>query len=86
MDSFATGIKPDPDGTQQSQPMHVDDEDDFEDTGELELPMQPQEVYLVRVPRRLYERWNSADANKDVCIGKIRRGKTTGKVFHVKGR
>lgn len=77
MEDVAT-IKPDPDGTQQTQ--FMDEDDDFEDTGELELPSQPQSVWLLRVPRALFEKWNSINPEQEFCIGKLRRGKSTGKV------
>lgn len=77
-------IKPDPDTVQQPQPM--DEDDDFEDTGELELPPQPENVWLLRVPRVLHEKWSSIDQDdeeeeeEEICIGRVRRGKQSGKV------
>ena len=73
-----SSIKPDPEGIQQSQAMEEDD--DFEDTGELEMPPPPSNVWLLRIPRVLHEQWNKVDQDQEIQVGVIRRGKQSGKV------
>ncbi|KAL9048990.1 MAG: hypothetical protein Q9162_007445 [Coniocarpon cinnabarinum] len=70
-------VKPDPD-VRHPQPMEEDD--DFEDTGELEMPPQPHNVWLLRIPRVLHEQWNKIDQDQEMQIGIIRRGKKSGKL------
>ena len=72
-------IKPDPESSQHLQPM--DEDDDFEDTGELELPPNAEEAWLLRVPRVLHEKWSSVNQDEEICIGRIRKGKSSGKVL-----
>ena len=74
----APGIKPDPDGLQPTQP--IDEDDDFEDTGELELPQQAEHAWLLRVPRVLHEQWAPLNQDQEICVGKIRRNKRTGRL------
>lgn len=74
----ASTIKPDPDSTQEPQPM--DEDDAFEDTGELELPAQPHKVWLLRVPKVLHKAWDVVNEDQEVQLGVLRRNKRTGKV------
>ena len=76
MEMDSPSIKHDPDSLPQSQAM---EEDDYEDTGELEMPAAPEKVWLLRVPRVLHQCWDSIDQDQEIAIGVVRRGKTTGK-------
>ena len=51
-------------------------DDDFEDTGELELPADPPLAHLMRSPKILYENWRSLDDDEEIQLGVLRRYKT----------
>lgn len=72
----ATYIKPDP---ARESPV-ADDDDDYEDTGELAFPRQLQKAWLVRLPKTLYSRWNSLGPDEPMQLGTIRHWKTSNKV------
>lgn len=48
------------------------DEDDFEDTGELTIPPDVKVMWLMRIPRILWETWATADDDEELQIGNIR--------------
>ncbi len=48
------------------------DEDDFEDTGELTIPPDVNGMWLMRIPRILWETWATADDDEELQIGNIR--------------
>lgn len=58
----------------------ADDEYGFEDTGELEIPPEPQSTWLLRIPKMIHEQWAHLDENEEVVIGCIRKFKKTGQV------
>jgi transcription initiation factor TFIIF subunit beta len=69
-----TLIKPDPDAKGAS-PAPFNDEDIYEDAGDLEFNTDPefQKLYLARVPRYLWEAWSKLDDDAEIQIGTIRQ-------------
>lgn len=69
-----TFIKPDPD-TKPASPGVFDDDDIYEDAGDLEFNNDPkfQSVYLARVPKYLWEAWAHLDDDAEIHIGTIRQ-------------
>ncbi|KAI9669094.1 MAG: hypothetical protein M1831_000686 [Alyxoria varia] len=57
------------------------DEDEYEETGELEFPEQPQEAWLTRIPQMLHEEWSDIehDTLTEVRIGYLRTYKNSNK-------
>lgn len=72
-------VKDEEDEVQPLQPM--DDEDAFEDAGELEIPGQPQDTWLLRIPRMLHEQWAKLDQDAELTLGAVKRNKRTGQVY-----
>lgn len=66
----APSIKVDPD-IKDSPMTGVSDELD-EDAGDLDFSNSAQSVWLSRIPRALWENWNSIDEDEEVQIGTIR--------------
>ncbi|KAL2352334.1 transcription initiation factor IIF, beta subunit family protein [Cryomyces antarcticus] len=65
-------IKPDP---EISSPTTVMDEDQYEDTGELQL-FDPNDVtsgvWLTKIPKYLWEAWSTMEDDEQIQIGKLR--------------
>ena len=53
-------------------PSPPSDEDIYEDAGDLDFAGTTQGVYLVRIPKFLWETWAKLDGNDEVQIGTIR--------------
>lgn len=74
----STYIKPEP---AIGSPIAEDNDDDtYEDTGELEFPRKIQQAWLVRLPKSLYAKWNALEADEPVQIGTIRHWKKSNMV------
>jgi len=71
-----TYIKPDP-AIGSPGP---EDDDTYEDTGELYFPRQTQKAWLVRLPKTLYGKWNSLSPDEPIQLGTIRHWKTSNRV------
>jgi len=69
-------IKNDP---ESAMPSIVDDFD-YEDTGELEIPKQQIEAWLLRLPRELYEKWATLAEDQPIQLGHVRHFKNSDKV------
>lgn len=69
-----THIKPDPEGLGAS-PGALSEEDIYEDAGDLEFNQNPSfdALYLAKVPRYMWDAWNSLDDDAEICIGTIRQ-------------
>ncbi|KAF9894629.1 hypothetical protein FE257_006517 [Aspergillus nanangensis] len=50
----------------------IDDEDLYEDAGDLDFASAAQNVWLSRLPRSLWEYWSKLDDDEEVQIGTIR--------------
>lgn len=62
-------IKPDP--ATASTPSAFD-EDDYEDTGELEIPKDPNaKAWLTRLPDWLWEAWADIAEDEEIELGKV---------------
>ena len=63
-------IKPDPDSLGGSPA--AQDEDVYEDAGDLDFSGTEPGLYLTRIPKFLWERWSKLDDNQEVQIGTLR--------------
>ncbi|KAF2459933.1 transcription initiation factor IIF, beta subunit [Lineolata rhizophorae] len=62
-------IKPEPD---TESPGTFLDDDDYEDTGELNIPKDLNSIWLTRVPKWLWEALSKVDDDEEVKIGTIK--------------
>ncbi|PQE04081.1 hypothetical protein CJF31_00003197 [Rutstroemia sp. NJR-2017a BVV2] len=71
-------IKPDPEAAGRT-PRFMDDEDIFEDAGDMSINEDPafQKLWLGRVPKYVWEAWNglSEDLDAEIQIGTIRHSR-----------
>jgi transcription initiation factor TFIIF subunit beta len=71
-------IKPDPEAGGRT-PRFMDDEDIFEDAGDMSINEDPafQKLWLGRVPKYVWEAWNglSEDLDAEIQIGTIRHSR-----------
>ncbi|CAL5867273.1 uncharacterized protein PFLUO_LOCUS1488 [Penicillium psychrofluorescens] len=70
-DPDAPYIKPDPDN-KDAILADLEDEDIYEDAGDLEFSQSGQNVWLSRLPRQLWEHWAHLDDDEEVEIGTVR--------------
>lgn len=66
-------IKPDPD-SKEGIGSFDDEEDLYEDAGDLDFTNATQNVWLSRIPRSLWEHWSKLDGDDDeeIQVGTIR--------------
>ncbi|KAJ5766196.1 uncharacterized protein N7511_003812 [Penicillium nucicola] len=64
-------IKPDPDSKDRVL-ADIDDEDLYEDAGDLDFSQAGQNVWLSRLPRQLWEHWAHLDDDEEIEIGTMR--------------
>jgi hypothetical protein len=66
-------VKPDPDALGAS-PSALDEDDIYEDAGDLEFNTDPkyQSLYLARVPKYVWEAWSKLDDDAEIQIGTVR--------------
>ncbi|PGH26793.1 hypothetical protein AJ80_01559 [Polytolypa hystricis UAMH7299] len=50
----------------------LSDEDIYEDTGDLDFSNSTQDVWLMRVPRMLWDNWNNVNDDEEIQIGTVR--------------
>lgn len=62
-------IKPDPELADASP--FADDDDQYEDTGELTLPKESPKIWLTRIPNWLWQVLQNASEDEQVQIGEI---------------
>lgn len=60
-------IKPDPD-----KDTILDEDDLYEDAGDLDFTNGGQNVWLSRIPRSLWEHWSKIDDDEEIQVGTIR--------------
>jgi len=70
-------IKPDPEEASSS---FRNGKDDYEDTGELEIPSRKNVAWLTRIPKILYDKWAEIDDDEEIQLGYVRRYKDSGNV------
>ncbi|KAL1960962.1 hypothetical protein VTO42DRAFT_4850 [Malbranchea cinnamomea] len=64
-------IKAEPDNTEGVRGLSLED-DIYEDAGDLDLSGSAQDVWLMRVPRMLWDNWASLDDDEEIQIGTVR--------------
>lgn len=70
-DPDAMHIKPDPEN-KDTVLADLDDEDLYEDAGDLDFSAAAQNVWLSRLPRQLWEHWANIDDDEEIEIGTMR--------------
>jgi transcription initiation factor TFIIF subunit beta len=50
----------------------LEDEDIYEDAGDLDLSAAAQDVWLTRLPRPLWENWANLNDDEEIEIGTVR--------------
>ncbi|KAL3465273.1 transcription initiation factor IIF, beta subunit-domain-containing protein [Aspergillus heterothallicus] len=70
-DASTPYIKPDPDN-KDTVLADIDDEDLYEDAGDLDFANAAQSLWLSRIPRSLWEHWSKLDDDEEIQIGTIR--------------
>lgn len=70
-DPDAMYIKEDPDSKDRTL-ADLDDDDLYEDAGDLDFSMAAQNVWMSRLPRQLWEHWSQLDDDEEIEIGTIR--------------
>lgn len=70
-DPDAMHIKPDPDN-KDAVLADLDDDDLYEDAGDLDFSTAAQNVWLSRLPRQLWEHWSHLDDDEEIEIGTMR--------------
>jgi hypothetical protein len=73
-------VKPDPDSKAGASPALLNDDDIYEDAGDLEFnnDSEFQKLYLARVPKYVWEAWHTLDDDAEIRIGTIRQSVETG--------
>jgi transcription initiation factor TFIIF subunit beta len=70
-DPDAMYIKDDPD-SKDTVLADIDDEDLYEDAGDLDFTLAGQNVWMSRLPRQLWEHWSQLDDDEEIEIGTVR--------------
>ena len=70
-DPDAMYIKDDPD-SKDTVLADLDDDDLYEDAGDLDFTMAAQNVWMSRLPRQLWEHWSQLDDDEEIEIGRVR--------------
>lgn len=70
-DAPTPSIKPDPD-SKEAIAGDLDEEDLYEDAGDLDFANAAQSVWLSRIPRSLWEHWSKLDDDEEIQVGTIR--------------
>jgi transcription initiation factor TFIIF subunit beta len=65
-------IKPEPD-SRVASPSAMSEDDIYEDAGDLDFgPGQDKAVWLVRIPKFLWDQWEQIGDDEEVELGKVR--------------
>ncbi|RDW81660.1 transcription factor IIF subunit TFG2 [Aspergillus mulundensis] len=70
-DASSPYIKPDPE-SKDTILADIDDEDLYEDDGDLDFASAGQSLWLSRIPRSLWEHWSKLDDDEEIQIGTVR--------------
>lgn len=73
-------LEPVPDQNVKQEPMDVDmvspypedDDDVYEDAGDIDFSQAQQQLWLSHIPRSLWEGWTKLDDDEEIEIGTIR--------------
>lgn len=80
MADLADTVKLDPEDEPFSP---IADEDEYEDTGELELPKEMPQAWMIKVPKEIYTDWSDINNDEPIQLGVLRKytsGPRAGKV------
>lgn len=76
---MASQIKPDPDASiayikadPDSKDAAIDEDDIYEDAGDLDFSNAAQSLWLSRIPRSLWEHWSKLDEDEEIELGTVR--------------
>lgn len=70
-DASSPYIKPDPD-SKESVRASIDEDDLYEDAGDLDFSNAGQNLWLSRIPRSLWEYWSKFDDDEEIEVGTVR--------------
>lgn len=70
-DASTPYVKPDPD-SKEAAAAALDDDDLYEDAGDLDFSNSAQNLWLSRIPRSLWEHWNKLDEDEEIELGTVR--------------
>lgn len=65
-------IKVEPPSTAPSPANHSDEEDIYEDAGDLDFSRAVDDLYLSRIPKYLWESWSQLKDDEEIQLGTIR--------------
>ena len=65
-------IKQELEDVDMPSPYVDEDDDDYEEAGDLDFAQSQLQLWLSHVPRALWEKWSSMGQNEDVEIGTLR--------------
>lgn len=51
--------------------MGGDDDEGYEDTGDLEIPQHLPEAWMLRLPQIIYDRWNEIREDEEIQLGEL---------------
>jgi transcription initiation factor TFIIF subunit beta len=77
-------IKQDPD-SKDTALADIDEEDLYEDAGDLDFTSAAQSVWLSRLPRQLWEHWAHLEDDEEIEIGTMRVEGTPDDIKRVSG-
>ena len=70
------GVRPEPlsppDIKQEMGYVDDDDDDVYEDAGDLDMSMGDRAVWLVKLPQFLGERWKDIDEDEEIALGVVK--------------
>ena len=70
-DASSPYIKPDPD-SKEAVRATIDEDDLYEDAGDLDFSNAGQNLWLSRIPRSLWEYWSKLDDDEEIEVGTVR--------------
>lgn len=70
-DASSPYIKPDPD-SKDAVGAAFDEDDLYEDAGDLDFSNAGQNLWLSRIPRSLWEYWSKLDDEEEIEVGTVR--------------
>ncbi|KAA8648463.1 transcription factor IIF subunit TFG2 [Aspergillus tanneri] len=70
-DASTPYVKSDPDN-KDAVLADIDDEDLYEDAGDLDFSNAAQHIWMSRIPRSLWEHWSKFDDDEEIQIGTVR--------------
>lgn len=68
-----------------TSPMALDDDDIYEDTGDLDFAEAHNPLWLIRLPKSLWENWSKLDDDEEFPIGMLRVEKAGQETKRVSG-